>query len=222
VVVAGGSGARFGGPKQFAPLAGRTVVEWSSDAAGAACHKVVLVLPAGSAKGKVHADVVVSGGASRAASVRAGLAAVPAGAELIVVHDAARPLSSPQLWAAVMGAVRQGADAALPCLAVADTIKQRQDDGHLVTLDRSRLLAAQTPQAFSAAALRTAHAGGAEATDDAALVESLGGRVVYVEGEPTNLKVTSPVDLVLAEALISAGALAHLRQPARVGPVVSP
>ena len=84
----------------------------------------------------------------RAASVRAGLEAVPDGAEVIVVHDAARPLSSPQLWEAVIGAVQAGADGAVPCLAVADTIKQRQDDGRIVTLDRARLLASQTPQAF--------------------------------------------------------------------------
>jgi len=86
---------------------------------------------------------------------------------------------------------------------VLDTIKQRQDDGRLMTLDRASLVAVQTPQAFSAACLRTAHAGEGEATDDAALVEAMGGRVVTVLGEPSNLKVTAPADLALAEMWLS-------------------
>jgi 2-C-methyl-D-erythritol 4-phosphate cytidylyltransferase len=141
------------------------------------------------------------------------LEALPTGPQVIVVHDAARPLSSPRLWAAVVKAVEEGADGAVPCLAVADTIKQRQDDGSLVTLDRARLFASQTPQAFAAPALRAAHTGGREATDDAALVEALGGQVVHVEGEVTNLKITTHVDLVLAEALVAGGALAHMQRP---------
>jgi 2-C-methyl-D-erythritol 4-phosphate cytidylyltransferase len=92
---------------------------------------------------------------------------------------------------------------AIPCLPVSDTVKQRQDDGRLVTLERARLLAVQTPQAFSAAALRAAHAGGGEATDDAALVEAMGGRVVSVLGEASNIKVTAPLDLALAETLLA-------------------
>ena len=93
------------------------------------------------------------------------------------------PLSAPQLGRSVIAAVEAGADGAVPCVPVSDTIKQRQDDGQLVTLERARLLAVQTPQAFSAAALRAAHARGGEATDDAALVEAIGGRVVSVPGE---------------------------------------
>jgi 2-C-methyl-D-erythritol 4-phosphate cytidylyltransferase len=175
---------------------------------------VVLVVPAGVVDHyREQGACAVAGGNSRAASVRAGLEALPDGAEVIVVHDAARPLSSPRLWEAVIGAVQAGADGAVPCLAVADTIKQRQDDGRLVTLDRTRLFASQTPQAFSAPALRAAHAGGGEATDDAALVEAMGGKVVRVEGEVTNLKVTTHIDLVLAEALLAAGKLAHLGHP---------
>ena len=214
VVVAGGSGSRFGGYKQFALLAGRPLVDWSCQAARSACAGVVLVLPGAVAdRHRDQGTRVVVGGDSRAASVRAGLEALPDGLDVIVVHDAARPLSSPRLWEAVIAAVQEGADGAVPCLVVADTIKQRQDDGRLVTLDRSRLLAAQTPQAFAAPALRAAHAGGREATDDAALVEAMGGKVVHVEGEVTNLKVTTHVDLVLAEALIAGGTLAHLGHP---------
>jgi 2-C-methyl-D-erythritol 4-phosphate cytidylyltransferase len=189
VVVAGGSGTRFGGYKQFMTLAGREVVDWSLEAAHGACAGVVLVVPAD--------------GTTRAESVRSGLQAVPLEAGVIVVHDAARPLSAPQLWRSVIAAVEAGADGAVPCVPVSDTIKQRQDDGQLVTLERARLLAVQTPQAFSAAALRAAHARGGEATDDAALVEAIRGRVVSVPGEATNIKVTAPVDLALAETLMA-------------------
>ncbi len=215
VVVAGGSGSRFGGYKQFALLAGRPVLDWSCQAARAACAGVVVVVPAGVVDHyREQGAQAVAGGRTRAESVRAGLAAVPSGAEVIVVHDAARPLSSPRLWEAVIGAVKSGADGAVPGLAVADTIKQRQEDGRLLTLDRTRLLASQTPQAFSAPVLRAAHAGGGEATDDAALVEAMGGQVVHVEGEVTNLKVTTHIDMVLAEALLAGGALAHMAPPA--------
>ncbi len=94
----------------------------------------------------------------------------------------------------------------MPCLAVSDTIKQVGTDGALRTLDRSRLLAAQTPQAFLASALRAAHQAGGEATDDAALVEAAGGRVVSVPGDPANLKITSALDLVIAAQLLSQAA----------------
>ncbi len=204
VVVAGGSGTRFGGHKQFMTVGGREVVDWSLEAASRACAGVVLVVPREAvAKYAARASIVVAGGPRAAESVRQGLRAVPSHADVIVVHDAARPLSSPELWAAVIAAVTEGADAAIPCVPVSDTIKQRQDDGRLVTLERARLLAVQTPQAFSAGALRAAHADGGEATDDAALVEAIGGRVVSVPGEASNMKVTAPVDLALAETLLS-------------------
>jgi 2-C-methyl-D-erythritol 4-phosphate cytidylyltransferase len=206
-VVAAGSGTRFGGYKQFMALAGREVVDWALEAACKACAGVVLVVPAAALDTYAdRAPVVVAGGSTRAESVRQGLAAVPSDATVIVVHDAARPLSTPELWASVIEAVNEGADAAIPCLPVSDTIKQVQEDGRLVTLDRARLLAVQTPQAFSAGALRAAHAGGGEATDDAALVEAIGGRVVSVAGEASNMKVTAPMDLALAETLLSARA----------------
>jgi 2-C-methyl-D-erythritol 4-phosphate cytidylyltransferase len=209
VVVAGGSGTRFGGYKQFVTLGGREVVDWSLEAAHKACTGVVLVVPADVVERYTgRASAVVAGGPTRAESVRAGLRAVPPEAGVIVVHDAARPLSHAQLWASVIAAVEGGADGAVPCVPVSDTIKQRQDDGQLVTLERARLLAVQTPQAFSAAALRAAHAQGGEATDDAALVEAIGGRVVSVPGETSNIKVTAPVDLALAETLMAVRATA--------------
>jgi len=185
-------------------LAGREVVEWSLDAATRACAGVVLVVPADWVEKYMgRADHVVAGGPTRAASVRAGLQVIPDDVQVVVVHDAVRPLASPRTWAAVIAAIEQGADGAVPCVPVMDTIKQRQDDGKLTTLDRARLLAVQTPQAFSAASLRAAHAGGGEATDDAALVEAMGGQVVSVAGEPSNIKVTAPEDLALAETLLS-------------------
>jgi 2-C-methyl-D-erythritol 4-phosphate cytidylyltransferase len=207
VVVAGGSGSRFGGYKQFMMLAGREVVEWSLEAARGSCAGVVLVVPPEVLdKYADRASYVVAGGATRAESVRAGLRAVPPEAHVVVVHDAARPLSSARTWAAVIAAIGHGAEAAVPCVPVSDTIKRREEDGRLVTLERARLLAVQTPQAFLAAALRAAHAGGAEATDDAALVEAMGGKVVSVPGEETNIKVTNRHDLALAETLMAGGA----------------
>ncbi len=196
--------ARFGGYKQFTLLAGREIVEWSLEAAARACAGVVLVVPPDWVKTYLgRADHVVAGGPTRAASVRAGLEVVPDNARIVVVHDAVRPLASPSTWASVIGAIEGGADGAVPCVPVLDTIKQRQDDGTLITLERARLVAVQTPQAFAAASLRAAHAGQGEATDDAALVEALGGRVVSVAGEPGNIKVTAPSDLALAELFLS-------------------
>jgi 2-C-methyl-D-erythritol 4-phosphate cytidylyltransferase len=196
VVVAAGSGARFGAPKQYEQLDGRRVLDWSLDAARAAADGVVLVVaPVHAGDVEPSADVVVAGGSSRSASVRAGLDAVPADAEIVVVHDAARPAASPALFAAVVAAVRAGADGAIPGVAVVDTIKRVEGDLVVETLDRASLVAVQTPQAFRASVLRSAHAGAGDATDDGALVEAAGGRVVVVPGEPENVKVTTPADL---------------------------
>jgi 2-C-methyl-D-erythritol 4-phosphate cytidylyltransferase len=207
IVVAGGSGSRFGDrvPKQFLDLGGLRLIDWAIAAAAAACDGVVAVLPTTHLTATLVPGVVaVAGGASRSASVRAGLAAVPGDAGIIVVHDGARPLATPELFGRVVAAVRAGADGAVPGVPVPDTIKRVDPTDHVIeTLDRPTLRAVQTPQAFSAAVLRAAHARDAEATDDAALVEAAGGRVVVVEGEPANLKVTGPDDLERAEALLS-------------------
>jgi 2-C-methyl-D-erythritol 4-phosphate cytidylyltransferase len=208
IVVAGGSGSRFGDavPKQFSDLGGLRVIDWALAAAGAACDGVVAVLPAAFLSVTLPADVLaVAGGSSRSASVRAGLAAVPDDAAVVVVHDAARPLAGPELFERVITAVRAGADGAVPGVAVPDTIKRVDPSGERVveTLDRAVLRAVQTPQAFAAEILRRAHAGGGDATDDAALVEAAGRTVVLVEGDPANLKVTGPDDLVRAEMLLS-------------------
>lgn len=199
VVVAGGSGRRFGGAKQFRRLDGERVVERSVRVAASACDGVVLVLPA-EAVDEVSvgsATVRVAGGDTRSASVRRGLAAVPADASIVLVHDAARPLASTALYQRVISAVQDGAVAAVPVVAVSDTI--RDVAGGVV--DRDRLRAVQTPQGFESAALRAAHSEEPEGTDDAGLVEARGGSVVLVEGEATNLKITGPQDLEIARLL---------------------
>jgi 2-C-methyl-D-erythritol 4-phosphate cytidylyltransferase len=201
VVVAAGSGRRFGGLKQYEQIGGRTVLDRSVAAARTAADGVVVVLAAENVAAVPGADAVVSGGATRSASVRAGLEAVPVDAAIIVVHDAARPLAGPSLWASVIEAVRSGADAAICAVPVTDTLKRVHGGVVAGTVDRDGLVAVQTPQAFRAAALREAHAGGGDATDDAALVEAAGGRVVVVEGSPANVKITRREDLVVAEAL---------------------
>jgi 2-C-methyl-D-erythritol 4-phosphate cytidylyltransferase len=195
IVVAAGAGTRFGGTKQFAGLGGRRVADWAIDAATAVSDGVVVVLPPGA---PLDAGCV-AGGVTRAESVRCGLAAVPADADVILVHDAARPFAGAELFTAVVNAVRGGADGAVPGVPISDTVKVVEAAGVVVaTPPRESLVAVQTPQGFRAAALRRAHAGGGEGTDDAALVEAAGGRVVVVAGDPANRKITVPDDLVWA------------------------
>ncbi len=210
IVVAGGAGSRFGAPKQYALIGGRPVLEWAVDACRSGSAGVVLVLPADAMDSDSHgADVTVRGGATRADSVRCGLAAVPAAADVIVVHDAARPLASPALFDAVVAALDSvDVDGAVPGVRPSDTIKAVDAAGRVTnTLDRTGLMAVQTPQAFRAVALRQAHeraAGGAGATDDAMVVEAAGGTVVVVPGEQGNLKITAPDDLDAAERMLAA------------------
>jgi 2-C-methyl-D-erythritol 4-phosphate cytidylyltransferase len=214
IVVAGGSGRRFGEPKQFSSLGGRPVVAWAVDACRLVSDGVVLVVPAepaADAPALDGAEAVVAGGLTRADSVRRGLDAVPADADIVVVHDAARPLAPPALFAAVLAAVgEEGVDGAIPGLAPSDTIKVVDEAMNVTsTLDRAALVAVQTPQAFRAAALRAAHARagtgpGGVATDDAMLVEASGGRVRVVPGHAGNLKITTPDDLATAERLLAA------------------
>jgi 2-C-methyl-D-erythritol 4-phosphate cytidylyltransferase len=198
IVVAAGSGARFGERKQYLPLAGARVLDWALREPLARCDGVVLVVPE-DAVGQREPEVaaVVPGGATRSGSVRSGLAAVPDDADVIVVHDAARPVPVPEVWDRVLRALDEGADAAVPVVPVTDSL--RHVEGHAV--DRHSFVAVQTPQGFRAAALRRAHAGAADATDDASLVEAAGGTVVLVEGDPSNLKITTPIDLSVAELL---------------------
>jgi 2-C-methyl-D-erythritol 4-phosphate cytidylyltransferase len=203
IIVAAGTSQRFGGDKLGAVIAPPhgTVLDRSISVAMGAGDGVVVVVGADSpALAGEHPPQLrfVAGGATRSASVRAGLVAVPATASVILVHDGARPLASVDLYRRVIDTIAGGADAVVPVVAVVDTI--RSVDGGVV--DRERLRAVQTPQGFRSAVLRAAHAEGAEATDDAALAEALGACVSLVDGETTNLKITRPVDLVVARSYL--------------------
>jgi 2-C-methyl-D-erythritol 4-phosphate cytidylyltransferase len=203
VVVAAGRGTRFGGAKQFALVDGETVAARSVQACRSVADRVVLVVPEGYDGTGEGADVVVAGGSSRAASVRCGLAQCE-DADVVIVHDAARPSASPALFAAVLAAIADGADAAIPGLVMTDTVKRVTQKGDVTvvaeTLAREELVGVQTPQAFRRDVLERAHAAGDEATDDAGLVEAMGAVVVVVPGESGNVKITQPGDL---EALAS-------------------
>jgi 2-C-methyl-D-erythritol 4-phosphate cytidylyltransferase len=214
IVVAGGTGQRFGGQKQFQNLGGKKVVEWAVERARGVSDGVVLVVPRGFLVTDAPHEVteVVEGGATRTASVRNGLARVPISAHIVCVHDAARPFASRDLFTRVVDAVRAGADAAIPGVDVVDTIKIVETDemGREVVLStprRDTLRAVQTPQAFSAKALREAHARalatGHESTDDAGLIENAGGYVVVVAGDVNNRKITTPDDYEWAQRLVA-------------------
>jgi 2-C-methyl-D-erythritol 4-phosphate cytidylyltransferase len=179
------------------------LLDWSLAALAAVCDRVVVAVPAGMAEGPGR----VAGGASRSESVKAAMLAEP-DAAVYVVQDAARPLVTPELVQRCAAAIADGWDAAVAAAPVSDTIKQAGPDRRVErTLDRSLLWAIQTPQAFSGQALRRAldvdAATLAAATDDAALVEANGGSVTVVEVTEPNLKVTTAVDLELAEFLLA-------------------
>jgi 2-C-methyl-D-erythritol 4-phosphate cytidylyltransferase len=196
IVVAAGAGSRFGRRKQYELLGTARVLDWSLDAARRVADGIVLVVPPDRVDDpEPGADAVVVGGATRSDSVRAGLGVVPGDAGIVIVHDAARPLATVDLFGAVIRAVRDGADGAVPGLPVTDTVKRVDGDVVIETIDRATLVAVQTPQAFRASALRAAHVPGLDATDDAALVEAAGGRVVVVPGDDANRKITRPEDL---------------------------
>jgi 2-C-methyl-D-erythritol 4-phosphate cytidylyltransferase len=207
LLVAAGSGERLGAsrPKAFVALAGRPMLEWSVDAMNlAGIAQVVLALPEGEEPPAGCAGV--RGGATRSESVRLALDAAPE-ADAVVVHDAARPLVRPEHFTAVLAAL-DGADCAVAAAPVTDTVKEAGPDLRVTaTLDRSRLWASQTPQAFRRAVLERALDVDedvlAAATDDAWLVERAGGSVVVVPSTPENFKVTTPHDLRVAELLLT-------------------
>ena len=206
ILVAAGSGSRFGADKQRAQLAGEEVLERSLRTAADSADGVVLVVGASNLG---HAQTLAShvagtpvmvcgGGSTRSESVRAGLAAVPETVEFVLVHDGARPLATSALYRRVLDRLRCGAVAVVPAVDVVDSLRERTGVG----VDRSRLVAVQTPQGFSRAALGVAHAAGFEASDDAGLMDAVGFEVELVDGETTNLKITNPVDLAIAETLV--------------------
>jgi 2-C-methyl-D-erythritol 4-phosphate cytidylyltransferase len=212
LIVAAGSGERLGAgrPKALVELAGRPLVQWSVDVLRGvpAIEQIVVALPEGAPAPAGTTGVV--GGAVRSESVRLALAAAGEG-DLVLVHDAARPLLTIELVEAVLDAAgRKRVDGAIAAAPVTDTIKRADEQGVVSeTLDRSTLWAVQTPQVFRRAALERALDVPAEvlarATDDALLVERAGGRVVVVPAPKENLKVTTPLDLALAETLLASG-----------------
>lgn len=215
VLVAAGRGERLGGdrPKAFAGLGGRPLLaeslerlersEWIEAIVVVACEgweEPSILLAEELGAGKVRA--AVTGGATRADSVRAGVAEVPEEAAVILVHDAARPLLGDDVIARVVTALGDGWDGAVPGLPLADTVKRVEGERVLDTVDRSSLCAVQTPQAFMADALRRALAQEGTLSDCAGFVEAAGGRVRVVEGDPRLVKVTTQADLALVETLL--------------------
>jgi 2-C-methyl-D-erythritol 4-phosphate cytidylyltransferase len=212
VIAAAGSGQRLGagGPKAFVELAGRPLLEWTLEALrrAASIAEVIVAAPPGS-EGRVSelGVLAVAGGEHRSESVAKAMEL--AGEELIVVHDAARPLVTPALVDAVVEklAAEEKAAGVIAAAPVTDTIKEASEEGRVErTMDRSRLWAVQTPQAFRAGPLREALSDPealAEATDEAMLVERHGGAVLIHSAPPENIKVTTPFDLRAAELLLS-------------------
>ncbi len=208
ILAAAGRGDRLGldRPKAFAKLDDRALIEHVLERLDGSewIDAIVVAAPPGweepciLAAEEVAASKVaetVTGGETRTGSVRRALEEVPPDAAVVVVHDAARPFAAPALFEAVVAAVEAGADGAVPGVPVADTVKRVVGSEVVATLDREELVAVQTPQAFAAAALRRAHSDAGEATDDAALVEAAGGRVMVVAGDPANSKITLRADL---------------------------
>lgn len=217
IIVAGGRGRRMGGalPKQFALLGGepvlvRTINRMAEALPGA---RIVVVLPAAytafwqnlAARFEVAAHTVAEGGEERFHSVRNGLKALGAGCALIAVHDAVRPLASvAMIRRTAEEAARTGA--AIPVVAAVDSLREVDAAGGSQIVDRTRLRIVQTPQIFGAERLRQAYEAPYDPsfTDDASVVEGTGQRVALVEGERENLKITTPGDLTIAEALLAA------------------
>ncbi|HVA59317.1 MAG TPA: 2-C-methyl-D-erythritol 4-phosphate cytidylyltransferase [Mycobacteriales bacterium] len=219
VVPAAGRGERLGPgiPKALRPLGGAPMLVHAVRALSQARTVDVVIVAAPPDEvaevralldsHEVPAEVaVVAGGATRQESVARALAALDADVDVVLVHDAARPLAPSELVDAVAGAVRAGADAVVPGLPVVDTVKRvRAGEVVVETLDRSALRAVQTPQGFRRVVLADAHALAetVDATDDAGLVEAIGRPVVVIPGHPEAFKVTRPLDLVLAEAVLA-------------------
>ena len=214
LVPAAGSGVRLGPglPKALRQVAGEPLLVHAVRriAAAPSVRSIVVAAPADGVEAvrrllaPVAPITVVPGGAARQDSVAAALAAVPDDVDIVLVHDAARALAPTELVEAVAAAVRDGRPAVIPVLPVVDTVKEAGPDGLVLgTVDRSALRIVQTPQGFQRAVLAAAHAGaGDPLTDDAGLVEKAGVPVSCVPGSELALKITRPLDVVIAEALL--------------------
>ena len=211
IVVAAGRGERLGAatPKALVRIGSATLLEHSVAVMQAADVDLVVVAAppdrVAECSALAPAARVVAGGETRQDSVRLALAALPADVDVVIVHDAARALVPEEVVRRVLAAVRAGADAVVPVVPLPDTVKEVGAAGVVVrTVDRSSLRAVQTPQGFRRDTLERAHASGVTgATDDAALVEAIGGTVTTVDGSTDAMKVTTPFDLAVAEALLA-------------------
>jgi 2-C-methyl-D-erythritol 4-phosphate cytidylyltransferase len=202
IVLAAGTGTRFGDAKQFLALGGLRLVDRVVQTAGAVCNDVVVVLPEGVDWSGPSVTAAVAGGSTRSQSVRRGLDAVPSRTEVIVVHDAAHPLASRALFEAVVDGLTEGVDCVVPCLPLTEPIKRVNDGRVIETLERDGWTVVQSPHAFRARVLRTAHSGAPEAVEDTVLVEELGGTIATVPGDPFNVHVTTRAELELAGRLL--------------------
>lgn len=215
LIVAAGAGKRFGRAKQFVALRGRPVLEWALEAFQnhEEIDEIVLALPDEQEGDRYRARFakiagVVRGGEKRQDSVRRGFRVLDAAKTgIVLVHDGARPLVDPGLISRVIAAAR-ASGAAVPAVPLEDTIKEVREGRVAGTVDRSSLVRAQTPQGFLSSllhqALEAAGRDGFTGTDEAVLMERLGIPVRWVEGDPRNIKITTPLDLKIAEALLDA------------------
>jgi 2-C-methyl-D-erythritol 4-phosphate cytidylyltransferase len=206
IVLAAGSGSRFGDQKQFLELSpGVRLVDAALQAALSATESVILVLPPGYSWERHGVEITVAGGPTRRDSVAAGLAAVPVEAEVVVVHDAAHPLAPAETFTRLLRLIGSGADAAVPVLPVGDVVKRRGQDGRLTTVGRDGLGLAQMPMAFTRSALvgacREQASDDLPCWEDSMLIEKTGGLVASVAGSSRNIHVVTPEDLDLVRAL---------------------
>ncbi|MSY61269.1 MAG: 2-C-methyl-D-erythritol 4-phosphate cytidylyltransferase, partial [Actinobacteria bacterium] len=209
IIAAAGSGERFGAtlPKALITLGNRTLIEHAVAALAPIASEIVICAPAGYEKQiqeLVGAEItVVTGGTTRSDSVRAGIAALTGNNKYVLVHDAARALAPTQLAKSVLAALEKGEVAVIPGLELIDTVKSVNTSGHVTsTPDRAGLRRVQTPQGFDLEVLKKAHSSGADATDDGALVEAIGKKVLIINGEERALKITTPADLATALSML--------------------
>lgn len=205
IIAAAGSGERFGAsiPKALIQLGDRTLIEHAVSSISSVADQIIVTAPSGYEKEiqKLVGDgvTVVTGGATRSESVRIGLSKVLCDAEYVLIHDAARALASPDLAKRVVEALKNGDVAVIPGLAQTDTVKIVDENGVVTsTPDRADMRRVQTPQGFTYGVINQAHAQAGEATDDAALVESLGKPVRVIDGEERAIKITTPADMATA------------------------
>lgn len=209
LVLAAGTGSRFGGPKQFEPLAGTSLVEHSVELAQAVCDGVCLVLPAGHPWTGPSVDFVVAGGTTHADSARRGCAALPRGIETVFITAPSHPLASIELAQQVLAGCDR-ADAVAPMLEIADVVRRHDDDTSAPT-PGGRFGILQLPFALNATLLLPAVSTTREFTEEFSLVERAGGAVATVPGDPANLHIATPADLVLAEEILAGRATRKTR-----------